>query len=113
MNSEGENKIDRPISPKPISYNSISRLKHFIFKNLIFIIIIGIIGGFLGIIYATYQPIKYESSLTFALDEGTNSGSPGVFGVGQSSVAGKVAKTFTCTAGDPGLGLLPPADYTR
>ncbi len=45
---------------------------HFIFRNWLLFLIVGIVAGLGGIIYAAYQKPEYKSHLTFALDEGDN-----------------------------------------
>jgi len=50
---------------------------HFIFRNWLLFLIVGIIAGLGGMIYAAYQEPEYKSHLTFALDEGENGGGVG------------------------------------
>jgi hypothetical protein len=47
-------------------------LINFLLKKWVVFCIVGIVSGFVGIIYASHQKTRYESSLTFALDEGEN-----------------------------------------
>lgn len=52
---------------------------NFIFRNWLILLIVGILAGLGGIVYATFQKTHYKSHLTFALDEGNSGGGIGNF----------------------------------
>jgi hypothetical protein len=60
----------------------IKNIKSFIFKRIWIFLIIGLIAGTGGFIYASFQKPVYESNLTFALDDGgSESGLSGALGL--------------------------------
>ena len=52
---------------------------NFIFQHWLLITIVGIVAGVGGILYSSYQKPEYKSHLSFALDDGDNSGGIGNF----------------------------------
>jgi sulfopyruvate decarboxylase TPP-binding subunit len=64
----------------------------FLFTKWLFIVIVGIIGGVLGLLYALFAKPKYEAELVFVLSNGSSSsglaGLAGQFGIDLSSGSG-------------------------
>ncbi|MEO7309796.1 MAG: hypothetical protein ABIX01_05330 [Chitinophagaceae bacterium] len=89
--------MDREANPKEIpdhiinSINSLLRILYYLLAMWWLFLIVGIFGGLAGFYYAYKQKTKYESRLTFALDDGSN-------GAGMSGAAA-IAAQFGISAG--------------
>lgn len=59
---------------KPFVYKSMNRMIKALLKLWWLFLVIGIVAGVLGILYASTQKVKYKSRLTFALDDNGGSG---------------------------------------
>ncbi len=55
--------------------NSSLSLVYIIRKKWLLLVIVGILSGAVGVVYALFQKPNYESRLTFSLDTGSNDGS--------------------------------------
>ncbi|PJE48045.1 MAG: hypothetical protein CUR34_00765 [Sediminibacterium sp.] len=72
----------------------------FVLKRWIFLMILGVIGGILGFLYAGYRPILYSAKMTFILEEGKSNMS------GLGSLASLAGQFGVDVGGAGGEGVL-------
>ena len=63
----------------PEAIKNLKRLLKFLLHKWLLLLIVGIVAGIAGIIYAIYQKPEYKSHLTFALDESESGNGVGNF----------------------------------
>ncbi|WP_026764074.1 GumC domain-containing protein [Sediminibacterium salmoneum] len=94
MNNQIANTSDN-ISAKEILQN-IGEWVRFLSTNWWKVAIIGLIGGFLGFVYARKQPVTYEAKTTFVVEDG-KSGTSGLGGL--ASLAGQFGMDMSIGGG--------------
>lgn len=73
MALEDENIIGNTEDEIP-NINSLYSISRIVLRKWWLFVIVGIISGILGLIYAHYQKVEYKSRLSFALDDADNGG---------------------------------------
>ncbi|MEO8414885.1 MAG: Wzz/FepE/Etk N-terminal domain-containing protein [Ginsengibacter sp.] len=74
MSLEENRIVSDPHEGKPHINESLNRMIKALLKIWWLFLIVGIVAGIMGIIYASEQKINYKSRLTFALDDGSGEG---------------------------------------
>jgi len=74
MNLKDENVSRNNEGEVPYSIRSLHSNARIVLRKWWLFILVGIISGIVGVIYASYQKTEYKSHLTFALDDADNGG---------------------------------------
>lgn len=79
MALEDENKIENREDKIPHAISSLHSMATIVLRKWWLFVIVGVIAGIIGVIYASYQKTEYKSHLTFALDDAENGSGLGNF----------------------------------